>query len=128
MRIYRVTPVPKPRMTQRDRWKKRPCVVRYHEFKDRVRALKLEVFSGEHVIFIMPMPKSWSEKARKRMNLTPHTARPDKDNLEKALLDALYKDDSGIWDLRVTKLWGYNGRILVTESPRFTLPGDFDLL
>ena len=36
--IFRVTPIGKPRMTQRDRWKKRPPVVRYHAFKDQLRA------------------------------------------------------------------------------------------
>lgn len=41
----------------------------------------------------------------------PHTKKPDIDNLCKALLDALYKDDSKIWDLRVTKIWGYEGQI-----------------
>ena len=27
----------KPRMTQRDKWKKRPCVLRYHAFRDKMR-------------------------------------------------------------------------------------------
>ena len=34
---YKIKPVPKPRMTQRDAWDKRPCVLRYRAFKDEVR-------------------------------------------------------------------------------------------
>ncbi len=29
--------VGKPRMTQRDKWKKRPCVLRYRAFADELR-------------------------------------------------------------------------------------------
>ena len=32
-----VTPVSKPRMTQRDKWKKRPCVLRYRAYCDALR-------------------------------------------------------------------------------------------
>ena len=32
------SPVPKPRMTQRDQWEKRPEVIRYREYADAVRA------------------------------------------------------------------------------------------
>lgn len=40
MRIieYPIVPVPKPRMTQRDKWQKRPAVMRYRAFCDEVRA------------------------------------------------------------------------------------------
>lgn len=37
----------------------------------------------------------------------------DKDNLEKALLDAIFDDDSRIWDGRVTKVWGVKGQIII---------------
>ncbi len=33
-----IEPMGAPRMTQRDRWAKRPCVLRYHAFKDVLRA------------------------------------------------------------------------------------------
>lgn len=45
----------------------------------------------------------------------PMTHTPDKDNLEKAVLDALFDEDSAIWDGRATKYWGYDGMILVRE-------------
>ena len=35
--IYDITPCPKPRQTQSDKWKKRPPVLRYRAFADEVR-------------------------------------------------------------------------------------------
>ena len=45
------------------------------------------------------------------MNGKPHQQKPDKDNLEKALLDALCEDDSYIYDGRVSKYWSDAGYI-----------------
>lgn len=118
-RVYNITPVPKPRMTRRDKWKKRTRVLEYFAFKDECRLRGVELPKDSyHVIFVMPMPKSWSGKKCEQMNGQPHRARPDKDNLEKALLDALNKDDSHAWDGRVTKVWGYSGKILISEIER----------
>lgn len=41
------------------------------------------------------------------------SASPDKDNLEKALLDAALDDGSKVWDGRVTTLWGETGAIIL---------------
>lgn len=38
IKVYNITPIPKPRMTRSDKWKKRPAVVRYFEYKDKIRA------------------------------------------------------------------------------------------
>ena len=35
-------PAPKPRMTQSDRWKQRPCVLRYREYADAIRAAAID--------------------------------------------------------------------------------------
>ncbi len=114
IKVYPIIPIAKPRMTQRDKWKNRPVVARYNAFKDLVRLHRIELpESGYHVIFIMPMPKSWSNKKKLKMNSKPHQQTPDKDNLEKGLLDALFKDDKHIWDGRVSKIWGVNGQIIV---------------
>ncbi len=111
---YLITPVPKPRMTRSDKWKKRDCVVRYYAFKDEVQANKITLPESDyHVTFILPMPKSWSKKKKQEMNGKPHQQKPDKDNLEKALLDAIFDDDCKIWDGRVTKLWGEVGKIVI---------------
>ena len=101
-------------MTQRDKWKKRPCVVQYWAFRDEVRRQKVEVpVSGSHICFVLPMPKSWSEKKKAIWDGLGHQIRPDIDNLEKALLDAIYDEDCVFLDSRVTKLWGYEGEIRV---------------
>lgn len=116
MKIYNVVPMGKPRMTGADKWKKRPEVLRYRAFCDHVRLLGVKLpEANSHVTFILPMPKSWSKKKRAEMNGKPHQSKPDKDNLEKALLDALFEDDAHIWDSRVTKLWGEEGQIIIRE-------------
>lgn len=112
---YPITPVPKPRMTQRDKWAKRPAVLRYRAFCDEVLARGVVLPLRYHVIFILPMPESWSRAKRAEMNGSPHLSKPDKDNLEKALLDALYDDDSSVWDGRVSKVWGERGEIRVAR-------------
>lgn len=111
---YLITPVPKPRMTRSDKWKNRGCVLRYREFKDQVKSNGIEVpESGYHITFVLPMPKSWSKKKQEEMNGQPHQQKPDKDNLEKALLDAVFTDDCRIWDGRVSKIWGETGKIII---------------
>jgi len=113
---YPITPVPKPRMTQRDkRGDKRPSVARYHAFKDEVALRKVEVpISGAKIMFILPMPRTWSKKRKDAMDAMPHQQKPDLDNLLKALLDAVYSDDSRVWHIAdLSKSWGYKGSILI---------------
>ena len=50
------------------------------------------------------------------MNGAAHQQKPDIDNLTKSLLDALFDDDSHIWDVRASKIWGYEGAIVVQEG------------
>lgn len=111
-----IDPVPKPRMTQRDKWKKRPPVLRYREFCDQVREAGLMVpDDGAHITFYLPMPKSWSGKRRAEMNGAPHQQKPDVDNLVKALMDACLAEDQGVWDLRISKRWAESGAIEIHE-------------
>ena len=112
-----IIPLGKPRMTQRDRWKKRPVVERYHEYADRLReeADKQNFLLGEKVEinFFIPVPKSWSKK-KKSANLgRPHKQRPDLDNLIKAVQDILMKEDSTIWKITAVKRWGVFGAIRI---------------
>lgn len=116
---YPITPVPKPRQTQADRWKKRPPVLRYHAFADECRVRKVQVPEcGAHITFVLPMPASWSNKKRDAMDGQPHQQKPDSDNLVKALLDAVHKEDCAVWDYRVTKIWGEVGAIIVQAMER----------
>ena len=104
----------KPRMTRKDQY--RPVVLRYWAYKDHLNAKRLQVPSAYyHMIFVLQMPKSWSKKKKAEMRGKPHHQVPDKDNLEKAVLDAVYKNDSHIWDGRVTKIWGDRGYLIIRE-------------
>lgn len=107
-------PIPKPRMTQRDRWAKRPAVVRYYAFCDSLRELvKDEVPPVLVLRFNITMPKSWSNKKRLEMVGKPHQQRPDIDNLIKAYMDALCEDDSYVWSVKAQKQWSEQGSIEV---------------
>ena len=87
MKVYDITPMGKPRMTRADKWKKRPEVLRYRAFCDEVRLQGVDLpESGSHVTFILPMPASWSKKKRAELNGKPHQAKPDFDNMMKALI------------------------------------------
>ncbi|RKZ82922.1 MAG: RusA family crossover junction endodeoxyribonuclease [Gammaproteobacteria bacterium] len=116
-----ITPVPKPRQTRADKWKKRPSVLRYRAFADEIRLnLPRDLdFNNSTIVFLLPMPKSWSKKKKGAMNHSPHTQKPDLDNLIKALLDAHLSDDSGIHSLRyVRKIWAYTGEIWIETNER----------
>ena len=114
MKRYPIIPVPKPRQTQRDKWKKRPCVERYRSFKDQCKLNRVDLpKSGAHVLFKIPMPKSWSKLKKQVFNSQPHDVRPDLDNYLKSLFDAVYNEDSSVWDIRATKVWGYEGEIII---------------
>ncbi|EKA1596225.1 RusA family crossover junction endodeoxyribonuclease, partial [Salmonella enterica] len=96
MKIYEITPIGKPRMTQRDRWHKRPAA--YWAFKHEVRLHGSRLSeSGYHVTFVIPMPMIWSQKKRAQHVGQAHQQKPDKDDLEKALLYAIFDDGSRVW-------------------------------
>ena len=114
MTEFLITPCPAPRMTRSDKWKKRPCVLRYFAFRDDVKLNKVTVEPyGSHVTFYLPMPKSWSKKKKSQKLNTLHQQKPDSDNLLKALLDSIFKDDAHIADIRVTKIWSDVGKISI---------------
>jgi Holliday junction resolvase RusA-like endonuclease len=118
MILIPVTPVPKPRMTRADRWKKRPCVVRYWAFKDALRASMEEQkvpmeFTELNIIFMVPMPKSWSKKKKKEMDNKPHQQRADLDNYLKAFLDCIMSEDCAVWEVYARKVWSTEGGIVL---------------
>lgn len=113
MTVYPITPVPAPRMTRRDRWAKRPCVLRYWAFRDEVRLRKVVLPDRCRVVFVLPMPKSWSKLQKFIADGMPHRLTPDIDNLCKALLDAVFASDAHIHTLHAEKLWGERGEIRI---------------
>lgn len=104
-------PVGKPRQTQRDKWAKRPCVMRYREWADKARTCAegcggVRRGASEIVVWAyFELPKSWSREKRRELTGKPHRQRPDADNCLKSAMDALFTEDSGIFSARVIKTW-----------------------
>ena len=73
MIIIPVAPVPKPRITKSDRWKKRKCVTAYWQFKDDVRLHIQSLPEAFKVIFYIEMPASWSEKKKTKFSTNKKT-------------------------------------------------------
>ncbi len=116
MKVIDITPIPKPRMVNSDTWAKRPKVLKYWAFKDELN-LKCNVSGitlGNEldVVFILPMPDSWSKKKKVEMDGQPHMQTPDCDNMIKAVQDCLSKQDSNIWKVSAEKRWGKYGQII----------------
>ena len=120
IRIFDIAPTPAPRQNKRDTFKPSPSVLRYRAFRDEV-ALKIKVpppLEFYHVVFLLAMPASWSHLKKRQHVGKPHLVKPDKDNLEKALIDALYRnaDDAHVWNSASTKLWAYDGTIVISDQ------------
>jgi len=114
----KINPVAKPRMTQSDKWKKRPAVVKYWKYKDNLKLLcflcRWKPSEELDITFVIPMPISWSKKKRVKYNDQPHKSRPDLDNLVKAFKDALLEEDSMVHTYEnIKKVWGREGQIIV---------------
>ena len=122
MKTYRfeIDPVPKPRMTQSDKWKKRKTVIDYWEYKKLIRlqanlqGLEFLPIEINRIDFFLPMPKTWSKKKKIEMNGKLHTQRPDLDNLLKGLQDALCTEDSHIAEINgLSKSWSFEPLIRI---------------
>ena len=128
--MFNVCPVSAPRMTQSDRWKtnpdhpdinkrQRPAVTKYFAYKNiltlQKNLMKYEVKPVLDVLFLIPMPKSWSKKKKAQMNGLPCKVRPDTDNLMKAIKDTFCKEDSHIWREIAEKRWAYLGSVIIFE-------------
>lgn len=86
-----------------------------HAFKASARMAAAEVYDGPPLegalrvdaVFVFPRTQAQTWK-RRPMPRLPHTKKPDRDNLDKALLDALsgllWRDDAQVCDGAVTKV------------------------
>lgn len=97
-------------------WKK------YCAFKDTVARFRVTLEPGDHVVFHMPMPKSWSIKKREEHAGQVHTQKPDLDNLLAGLFDAVHPNQArhgkaGTGDQHIhtmgslRKVWAWEGGI-----------------
>lgn len=51
------------------------------------------------------IPASWSKKRQAEMAGQPHQQKPDRDNIDKAIMDALFDDDAGVAFGTTAKYW-----------------------
>lgn len=110
-----------PRMTRQDKWLKprRPCVEKYFQLRAAIQAAVGPVNDIPDRIdctFYLAMPDSWSDKKKAEMEGKPHRVRPDRDNMEKAVMDSLFVNDGGIHEGFSKKVWCHEGfeRIEIT--------------
>ena len=119
MIVFNIRPVPKPRMTRRDRWAQRPIVMKWFNFKDNLNKLadkyNYKVPPVLKIDFFVQVPTSWSQKKKDKMIGQPHQqkGRNDNDNLQKAFLDSLCEDDSYVWNIHARKFWSDKDQIIV---------------
>ena len=144
--IHPVVAMGKPRMTRADRitmaklrkhrrlnereMKRAPVLSRWLAYSDEVkyRRLTLDLDRYYHVLFVIPMPPSWSKARRAEQCFRKHQQKPDKDNLEKGLLDILHGEDCAAWDGRVTKVWGTKPFIVISSIDMAVNPHSVEML
>jgi Holliday junction resolvase RusA-like endonuclease len=117
MVVINIAPIPKPRMTKRDKWARRPCVVEYFAYKDALIAVGIrdELRSGNVSMgFYLAMPDSWSAKKKRAMDGKPHQQKPDLDNLVKGVLDCL-DSDAHIHEIKAWKCWMHYNQLHVGD-------------
>lgn len=120
--------VGKPRMTQRDRWSKRTHVVAYRAWCDELRlAVQQQIGSpppADQVIALdwlatFAPPPSWSKRRKLACVGQLHRETPDRDNIDKAILDCLWpktkgeQGDEAIASGRLRKVWGFHPSLVI---------------
>lgn len=95
-------------------------------FSEAVRAIAMPLFDAPlegpvrtDIVAVFEPPPSWSKKRRAEALASGyHTQKPDRDNVEKACLDALkriaWRDDCQVATGSCTKLWGERAETRVT--------------
>lgn len=117
-----IEPMGKPRQTQSDRWKQRDCVMRYRAYADKLRAacttLTLKYPYRVSWTAYFTMPESWSKKKQALLKGEYHQSKPDRDNVDKGILDALFETDQCVAEGLLTKRWddGRGARIELSIS------------
>lgn len=124
-------PIGKPRMTQQDRWKKRPATGKYWAWCDVARQAaglqpmqkaSADEFWGVIVFAHTRIPKSYSAKKRAALEGRLCPMKPDTDNIIKAVCDSLFENDEKLVMMQGYKYWAYDN-----EDERvdvFLLPKD----
>lgn len=112
----------KPRQTRSDKWRKRPCVMKYREWADLARFSVLsqvgtlppaDSITHMRMVAYFEPPKSLSKSQRLAMLGTLHRVKPDGDNIIKCQ-DALFEQDSAIPSGSYEKRWDRTARLEIT--------------
>lgn len=112
-------PVGAPRQTGRSRFnpKKRPAIERYHAYRDAIRlfARGQQVPPAERTEEIVitaywTPPPLWSRNKQEAAIGTKKRSKPDGDNVEKAVLDALFDEDAAVGDTCMRRRWDWTAR------------------
>ena len=126
--LFDIIPMGAVRMTISDKWKTNPnhvdpkkrqrkAVCQYFNFKNvlTIQAIQMGYKLGKclEAVYFIPMPDSWSNKKKEKMNGMPHESKPDTDNITKGVKDALKKDDSDVWWEKAEKRWAFKGSIII---------------
>ena len=118
--VYYGDIVAKPRMTQSDKWKKRKCTSKYWRFKDELllnsNSCQFVLSDAFEVFVFIQMPKTWSLKKKKTMNLTKHNNKPDADNILKSINDVFGKNDQARWSNTIHKFWSEESFLIITNK------------
>jgi len=111
-----IDPVPAPRMSRSDVWKRRKCVLKYRAYRDHIRMIcnlkKFEISDCE-LEFHFEIPNYLKNK------ILPgelKRTRPDIDNLVKAIFDALLEEDGHIARFNAVKKWSGNKGFIIIRN------------
>ena len=126
--LFDIIPMGAVRMTKSDKWKTNPNhidpkkrqrkpVTQYFNYKNTLlwqgKSMGFEIGKCFDAVYFIPMPDSWSNKKKERMNGLPCEVKPDTDNITKGIKDTFSKNDSDIWFERAEKRWAYKGSIII---------------
>jgi Holliday junction resolvase RusA-like endonuclease len=128
----------RPRFAKRGNYVQTYTPVKTKSYEDEVRLLATKAkgsgstLEGSVSVFIyisFSVPQSYSKRKREACLLgeTKHTKKPDLDNVAKAIIDGMngiiFKDDSQIINLHVTKVYAEVGKVevLIREENESTL-------
>jgi len=108
-------------MTRRDKWAKRDCVMKYRAWADHVRLIAHAaggVPEVERVLDVswvarFELPKSTSKYSRAAIIGELHREKPDRDNIDKAILDVLFEEDKGIASGTIRKEWAEQSSLTI---------------
>ncbi|MGM7634197.1 RusA family crossover junction endodeoxyribonuclease [Bacillus sp. Hm123] len=116
--FFPVEPMGAVRMTKRGKYVS-DSAKRYLAYKAHLQWLTKQQINGEfysagalqvNILFIMPIPESWSMKKKREAVGQYHVKKPDADNLVKGVFDSLNKfawtDDNQVAKVIAEKVYG----------------------